>query len=414
MSDVGEGGAEMTAVAALREEGWERLLARARERLEQGGGSLEGRIGIPHPTEAERRRIIGLTGQHRHHDAARLELSLGRLDEAVRRRTGLGLVEALALLDGRPVRDRPAERRAEAERRAALVERIGRGRHAGAPWYRAWCDGLLADGTLTRLVRSGDEWTIEAAVRVLDHLPARDVPLPVLAERATGRTKALSEGAVAGLTLRALALREGVPAPESAAERRALWDGAGVIVDDLASQVLVLNLRAEGSWLGRELTAAAERGTPRRLTLYELVATPADWHLGVVYVCENPAVLRSAVAALGRACLPLVCTEGEASEACLRLLRAVRQGGGRIRWHNDFDWPGVRMTQTALGRLGAEPWRMGVDDYRAGLARAGERLKGTPRETAWEPSLAAAMAASGLAVMEEQLVPTLLADLSGG
>jgi hypothetical protein len=36
----------------------------------------------------------------------------------------------------------------------------------------------------------------------------------------------------------------------SAAERRDLWDRAGVLVDDLVSRVLVLNLPAEGEGLG--------------------------------------------------------------------------------------------------------------------------------------------------------------------
>ena len=78
----------------------------------------------------------------------------------------------------------------------------------------------------------------------------RPIALPALAAEITGDTKALNQGsAPATLVLRALALRAGVARPASAAQRRDLWDLAGVLVDDLASRVLVLNLpRGETAW----------------------------------------------------------------------------------------------------------------------------------------------------------------------
>lgn len=54
------------------------------------------------------------------------------------------------------------------------------------------------------------------------------------------------------------------------AERRDLWDRAGVLVDDLASPVLVLNLPAEADGLGEWLTGAARYGTPFQVTLHQL------------------------------------------------------------------------------------------------------------------------------------------------
>jgi hypothetical protein len=50
----------------------------------------------------------------------------------------------------------------------------------------------------------------------------------------------------ATLTLRALAIRSGVPVPVYAEGTGLLWDASGVVVEDLASRVLVLNLRAQG------------------------------------------------------------------------------------------------------------------------------------------------------------------------
>ena len=73
------------------------------------------------------------------------------------------------------------------------------------PGSTAWLEQLTADGTLTRLVRRGDADQLGWACEVLALLPAQDISLPVLAERATGNTKALSGTPVATLVLRALA-----------------------------------------------------------------------------------------------------------------------------------------------------------------------------------------------------------------
>ena len=122
-----------------------------------------------------------------------------------------------------------------------------------------WLEQLSADGTVTKLVRRGDAELLGQAGAVLAQLPVREMSLPVLAERATGNTKALSQTALATLVLRALALRDGLPAPATSAERRLQWESAGVILDDLASQVLVLGVRPiEDNLLGG--LASAGRG----------------------------------------------------------------------------------------------------------------------------------------------------------
>jgi uncharacterized protein (TIGR02679 family) len=89
--------------------------------------------------------------------------------------------------------------------------------------------------------------------------------------------------------------------------------------------------------------------------------------------------------------------------------------GTRILWRNDFDWDGVRMTTAALTRYDAEPWRMGVDDYRAALEGGdSEPLKGVAATASWDAALSAAMAHEGRAIMEERLIPRLLEDLRRG
>jgi uncharacterized protein (TIGR02679 family) len=236
--------------------------------------------------------------------------------------------------------------------------------------------------------------------------------LPALAAQITGDTKALNHGTgLATLVLRALALRAGVPRPGSAAERRELWDRAGVLVDDLASRVLVLNLPAEGEGLGEWLAGAARYGTPFQVTLHQLATHPVKISCPRIFVCENPAVLRRACAELGAACPPLVCTEGRPSTAFHRLVGLAVGAGTELWYHGDFDWPGVAIAADVITRYGGRAWRMGARDYRS-AASVGIGLKGEPVDAPWDPQLPEAMRATGYAVYEETLGDQLLADLA--
>ena len=434
------------ADATLDEASFGRLLDLARRRLERtaaipgpagvassaipgsavaGSAPAGGTVQLVEPTEAERRAVMKITGLYRGEDATRLRVRLSDLDAAVRARTGRCLYDVLVSRGG-PLRSRPAEREALDRQRGAALQRLGACKFAGAGWFTRFVDEVARDGTLTRLTLGGDLGAVVDFVAVLDLLPADDAPLPVLAEKATGRTKALSTGPLPALVLRALAAREGVPPPVEPAERQALYDGVGVLVDDLASTVLVLNVRcAPGPGLPDSLNAAADLGAPRRVMLYELVRFPLSWVVGgggagggPVFVCENPSVLRAAASRLGVRCASLVCTEGQPSAAATRLLRAAVAAGARLAWRNDFDYAGLRMTATAIARYGAAPWRMGVSDLRAAVRRVDpgrvEPLRGVPCETPWDPGVAAELAALGHAVMEERLVDVLLADLLSG
>jgi uncharacterized protein (TIGR02679 family) len=253
---------------------------------------------------------------------------------------------------------------------------------------------------------------------MLARLPADDLPLPALAAAVTGDAKALASTPLASLVLRGLAVRAGEPQPRTAGERRALWESAGVVPDDLASQVLVLGLpvAAEGP-LGGWLAGASREGLPFRVTLHQLTRSPlAVAAPQLVSVCENPAVLRAAAERHGPAVAPLVCTEGRPSVACLRLLAAMRAGGCTLRHHGDFDWPGLRIAASLLSDQRAAPWRMGAEDYLAAVAAVeGERpaLRGAPAASPWDPQLAEAMTQQGIVVHEEDVLDPLLADLRG-
>ena len=399
---------------------YRRLLAAARKSLERTGGQLTGRISIAAPDDDERRAVIGVTGVHQPAGIKRMTVRLTELDAALTRATGVGLAGTLAAL-GEPLRNRPAAAATLAATRAALSAAAeGSPLNESCPWYLMWLSGLSADGTLTRLANAGDMTTLGEAVRVLEYIAARPVEaqpvaLPALAAHITGDTKALNHGStLATLIMRALALREGVARPASAAQRRELWDLSNVIIDDLASRVLVLNLAAQGDGLAEWLTGAARYGTPFQVTLHQLDVHPIRLRPAQIFACENPAVLRRACAELGPACPPLICAEGQPSTAFHKLARIAVAAGSELAYHGDFDWPGVAITAKVIDRHGARPWRMTAGDYLSGI-KAGDTavaLKGDPVPTPWEPELRETMRATGRVVYEETVADELLADLS--
>jgi uncharacterized protein (TIGR02679 family) len=396
-----------------------RLLRQARRSLERTGGDLSGSVSLSHPDDAERKAIIGITGQYRHAQANRIGVRLADLDRAVRETTGRGLPELLAGLGG-PLRDRPAEKNVLAGARDDAIREAQASSLASSAWYRDWLAEIGRDGTLTKLVNTGEQARLGQAVRVLEYLAGRqDAPvlLPALAADVTGDTKALNHGTLLStLVLRALAGQAGMGRPGTAGERRELWEAGGVVVDDLASRVLVLNLPAEGAGLAEWLTGAARHGVPFYVTLHQLMTFPLTIRGAVGYVCENPAVLRHAAAELGAGSAPVLCTEGRPSAAFHQLADAVVGGGGELRYHGDFDWPGLAIASAVMRRHGARPWRFGARDYLAGIRLHAEHvlLSGTPQPTPWDPELSPAMAAAGRVLFEESVADDLIKDVRRG
>ncbi len=386
-----------------RDPAWARLLSAARRSLERNGGSLDTAVSLSDPNDAERHLIIGITGVHRAPAVRRLTVRLTEVDTYLRQAHGRNLVEAL----GGTLRDRLAERRAETAARSDIVAGVSTSVHAGTEWFERWLAALQRDGTVTRLLRAGRD--LRPAVRVLDALPADDEPVPVFAERLLGDTKALAEPTLRTLLIRAIMAGQGLDPPANAEDERDLWETVGLVPDDLASQVLVLNLPARGGLVGSWLTEAAAAGVPLRVTLHQLRLHALEVHPARIFITENPAVLRAACR-LGSAAPAMICTEGVPSAAAHRLLGQATHA--TLWWRNDFDWAGVRMTGAALARYpNAVPWRMGVADYES-LAGTGQPLLGSPAPTPWEPELSARMTATGRSVMEERLLATLLTDLT--
>lgn len=277
---------------------------------------------------------------------------------------------------------------------------------------RDWCESWLRYLRAAALTKLADTPHIVNAAKVLAELPAAGITLTRLVERATGDTKALSRTPAHRLTLRALSIWFDVPFADDAATRRRLWSRAGVVVDSLSSRALVLGLRGhEDNVVSRWLDSAADKGIPFVLMSFHLDRYDVTLTAPEVFVCENPSVMEAAARELGPECAPLICTEGQPSSVIGALLDNY---DGQVHWRGDFDWTGLRTTQSAIVRYAARPWRMTTATYEGGVARGfSEPLKpdDAPALSAWDPALAEAMLRTGRAVMEERIIDDLIADL---
>ena len=311
---------------------------------------------------------------------------LADLSDLLTDRAGLSLVEVVVLSTGRPLRSTADERAVRQEPLDVL------GAH----------DPVYADAV------RGLSLTLELAHDAVRVLATLDGPRlrTELAASCAGDAHALDQGRpLATVVLRCLAASYDVPAPRSTAERRELWERAGVLADAVSSTVLTLGLRpVAGDPRAARLRSAADLGDPVHLSAWDVRRTPLalDPHVPV-FVCENPAVLEAFAVRHGGT-YPVVCTSGWPAAVAVALLDRL---GAPLPYHGDLDWRGVEICGWLVARCGVLPWRMTADDYLA--APGGAALKGREVSTPWEPGLAAAMRERGLAVYEEQVVQVLLA-----
>jgi uncharacterized protein (TIGR02679 family) len=386
-----------------------------RKRLERTGHAIRGTVSVELDDQGAD-RLGGLLG--RAVTSSRAPVKLADLDTALRSSAAQrGLIAVVAELTGGPLRDRPAERDAVSARREQLWAELERllADHglAGQDWVPAWTEWLHRGGVLSRLVPHDAAPAVAIAVRTLAKALDGERPPTGLAELAseiTGDAHGLDDGTPdAALVLRALALALGTPPARSAAERRLLWQRAGISTDEISGTVITYGLRPPGAdqW-SVMMRQRAGLGLVTHLTVHELrragdLTRPGE----IVHVCENPQVLqRLAAAGLDR---PLACTSGNPAAAGWLMLGRVA-----VRYHGDFDWPGIAIARRIMER-GAQPWRLSRTDYCDAVERlpAGHRLalSGRTEATPWDPELAPAMAAANVAVHEEALVGLLLTDL---
>ncbi|MFE2634755.1 TIGR02679 family protein [Streptomyces scopuliridis] len=409
----------------LTRPGLDRVWKATRKRLEGNGLQATGALRITGLDTQEKTALSQLLGKAL--TSATVTIRLDALDSRLRATAaGLGLVETLGAL-GPPLTDRRAVR-ADAEARreqvwASVAESLDVSPLRAEAWAGQWYDGLRRVGIPRGVTPETAVRTFQQAVHVLTLLlgPERTAVRGRgdLAAEVTGSAHGLDDGTwLARLVQRGIALAHGSELPDNAADRRALWRLAAVTPDEVSSTVLAYGLRPLGDgWRERALRERALHHAETHLTLRDLHVLELTVRDGtVVHICENPRVVEAAADA---ACSqPLVCTSGSAATAVLTLLDALAATGCRFAYHGDFDWPGIALANRIIRRYAARPWRLNAEDYErlAGttqaqgvpqLPLAGERVHAD-----WDPGLAPAMTALGIALHEEATLGLLVEDLS--
>jgi len=391
----------------------------ARDRLERSHLVPAGRIVLTGLQRAERHAIGGLLA--RPIVADRVTVDLAQLDEILAHRSPYrGLAAAVAAVTGRPLHDRRAQRSAAAaarEQPLTLIRELlaSETTFAEVTWGEAWLAGIRRSGLLTRAADPAQSARHTMTV-LAELLPPGAVVTSrtELAARLTGSAHGLDDGTiVAQLVLRALALDVGSEPPATASARRDLWERYGVTADTISSTSLVLGVLACGDQpVARRLRLAAEAGEPVHITPRDLRNLCLARHERVL-VCENPRVLEAMADRFGGD-VPAVCTSGQPRLVTLELLRRMVRAGAELRYHGDFDWPGVAIANRVIAEVGAQPLLMAAADYQA-AARSGRAtldLTGVPVAASWDPALATAMARLGVAVHEEAVLDDLLTRLT--
>jgi uncharacterized protein (TIGR02679 family) len=368
-----------------------RVWAQLAERLERNGLQARGSIVVNQLDRSERHALGGLLGQVLAADSCSVDLSM--LDERLLTRSDEGLTRAAERVLGRSLVNRPAQRQVRGEWREAPfdVARAWLEQHPELDqrWVQTWLAALRRDGVLVR--DSDPSGLLLRALSVLAAClddPVR--PGKARTELAAGTTHdahALDDdGKLSQLVLRALAARVDRPTPTSAAERRDIWESVGVTTDSVSTTCLTRGLGVLEIWSGAaRYRLAAESGDPIHVTWWDLRRglgmTPGQ----EVFVCENPRVLEA-------------------------IAERLAESGAHIRYHGDFDWPGIAMANQLVAMFDVEPWRMSADDYLD--SPAGLPLVGSEVAPAWDAELGAAMRHRGLAVHEEAVLGGLLDSLS--
>jgi len=402
------------------------LRRRLRRRFERcTTGEEPERFRIGNLSAVEHAALAALLGRSPRFSAS-LEIDVGAVDEVVRR-AGIAssFRAALEQLDG-PIVSLADERTRVRSEWSAVVDVC---RHAG---LRTFLQAPAGIGLLKRLGRSDARAAMELCRRaeaVLFRLPTQSVTRAQLAASVLGDAHALDAGrpeaALVLAVLRQSAARSGEvvtdvlsesagdlsSADDLSEDARDVWARAGVLVNELARPVLFLNLPADGTG-----TVAVVAGEPGYLSLRTLLGSAPVWSAARrdIFICENPNVVAIAADELGSRCAPLVCTEGWPATAQRLLLAQLTAAGARLRYHGDFDWPGLRIGNYLVREFGVAPWRFGAVDYLAATATAvawRHPLTGVDVLASWDETLTTIMRAKQVAIAEEAVAHVLLPDL---
>jgi len=397
--------------------------------------NLEGSTTLSGAASETIEAVTALLGQPPK-SGSRLTIRIANLDEAIVNATGVGLIEALTILLGRAPQH-PAEQRRQTRSQWQRESLALETRLTDRGEIRDDVIGLLVDRYRSTALQRHVEGDLERAtaecLRLHDCLIGLPLSTPtslaVFATERLGDSHALDRGQLIRRWL-ADAIKAIDPADDGAIEPlvaplrttlneaaiRDRFDRVGIVVDELSSSVLILNLVPDGQdYLAEQLRLAASVGEPLRITFRMLRRWPLRFPLAhdMVSVCENPSVLAEAANRFGQDCRPIICIEGFPSHAATLFCERLRRSGIAMRYHGDFDASGLLIASQMILGLGMQPWRMSASDYLAAWGKSQLQLAADASlpATPWSETLSATMRNCGKSLLEETVLETLLEDL---
>lgn len=383
------------------------LRKRLRDRIARGD-DIGANARLANPNSVERQaieRLLGIPGKTGKH----LTVRISDLEYIV---TNLGfdsLQSALELLDG-PIISR-AEMKAQED--VAWKDLLDEYRDdlSKAGGHSDAIDSLLMGGCLRRISKQNQDVArdlLSQALKVVRrlrtlHEQGERVCRAALSAEIFGDSHALDSGQPVVTILKAVH-------DMSECDDVAFWSQVSIECDATTSSVLVLNARFKGGDLANALNLYAEAGEPCRITL-NTIDRGLIPDCESVFVCENPSVLGEASRRYASKAKPMICTEGQPSIACQRLLGLLSEQDTSIHYHGDFDWGGIRIGNF-VHRLcgGFVPWQYNAVDYLA--IEGGFDLAREDTDALWDTELCTRMRERAVGVHEEMILDRLLADLA--
>lgn len=203
--------------------------------------------------------------------------------------------------------------------------------------------------------------------------------------------------------------------PTSAHERRAVWEGQGVVTDGLSSTVLCYRLPLDvGTAAGRVVAAYGPfepAVLPWRLLAGGVVPSGPP---STLWVCEGPALVERVAAE--RLPVALLCFEGLVAHSHRQMVAAFVAAGWQVAVSADHEPRALRSAAALFEVAGraARPWALDAAAHRRGSHDRGRDIPvGVPvPATPWDPGLAAAIRSDRRRVTEEGKVGMLLAALA--
>ena len=393
----------------------------ARQRLDRFGPDRRGQVPLPdNLTDGAAHALRSLLERNRlpqRLHLAEIEAALGRI--------GLGpdLDAALTALGFPPspdARDRLDQRLRVQSTRRSLDQEVSRWPES---WASSWLDELLAGGSLAGLATDDAIGVARDVRRVLDALDNRPLIRSLihdnsglasrsdLATALFGSAHALDNDQLRHrATVRALAHRHQIDSDDSGE----VWKRAGFHLDSVSAPVLTWGLDlAPPSPLAQLAAAATAAGVPIHLSNFALSRHPARIATSgaAVLLVENPRVVEAAAEL--RVPWGVIATGGNPTTAPMNLVRRLLASGAVVRYHGDFDHPGIGICRR-MADLGCTPWMMSGDEYAAACrlaASAGLDLPvadGPCGPTPWDDSLRSRFDEHRLVVHEELVLRRLL------